>query len=577
MRTLSRTAIVLVCLSLSLLCCHEDTEGVGEIRLSGSLDDLGGTSSSLARPDSLRGILQATLDASQDDELSGVLVRIGDLDGGPARIIEVRDALRRLSATGRVVHCHLEDATNYTYWLAASGCERLSMSPGGSLFLIGFATESYYLLDLLDSLGVEGDFLRTGAYKGAAEFLTLDDMSPETRETLDDMLDDLTEDLVRGISEGRELDPATVRDLIDRGPFDAETAREVGLVDAVEYRDEALEALQETIPGDAPLLERYRDRSDSSESPGALELVLQSSRRPASGPRVAVMYLSGPIAGGLLGGGLFGDQISLSQVHRAAEAIRRDPDIKAVVVRIESPGGSASVSDEIWHELMRIREERPVVASMGDVAASGGYYIATAATEIFAQPDTITGSIGVIGGKVVFGDALERIGVRPVLLSRGRNAGLMSLTRPFSPSQHLALERFMTSAYDRFIACVVQGRAMDEDAVRHLATGRVWTGRRAVELGLVDQLGGLHDAIALARELGELDEDAPVEVFPKPLSLVEQVEHALNGPNLSISERALAASPSGLDDALLSRALPLALLLDGEPVLTYWPVLFDIN
>lgn len=557
--------------------CRDDTEGVAEIVLSGSLDDSADTTSSRHRPRSLRGTLQLMLEASRDDELSGVLVRVGDLEGGPARVVEVRDALLRLRESGRLVHCHFVDSTNYTSWLVASGCEHVSMSPGGSMFLIGLATESYYLRDLLDSLGVEGDFLQMGTHKGAAEILTLDDMSPESRETMNALLDDLAEDLIVGISDGRSLEPAVVRDLIDQGPFDAITARNAGLVDAIAYRDQALSSLQEAIPGEAPLLERYQPRRSSQESSEALELLLQSPGRPPRGPRIAVLYLSGAIGGSPVGGGLLGDQISIAQVRRAAEAIRDEEDIRAVVVRIESPGGSASISDEIWRELMRLREERPVVASMGDVAASGGYYIAAAASEIFAQPGTITGSIGVVGGKVVFTDAFDRIGVRPVLLGRGRNAGLISLSRPFTPSQRLALEQHMEAAYERFIQCIVEGRSMDEGLVRELATGRVWSGRRARELGLVDHLGGLHDAISLARELGELDDDAPVEAFPKPLSLIEQVEQAMSTPGLSLASRQLDGVIPSSSQASVSQALALTLLLSEYSVLTYWPVTTDIR
>lgn len=557
--------------------CRDNTEGVAEIVLSGSLDDLDGSASSRHHPSSLRGILQLLLEASRDDELSGILVRIGNLEGGSARIFEVRDALQRLRESGRLVHCHLVDTSNYTSWLAASACEHVSISPGGSMFLVGLATESYYLRDLLENLGVEGDFLQMGSHKGAAEVLTLDDMSPESRETMDALLDDLTEDLIEGISAGRSLEPTAVRDLIDQGPFGAQQALDSGIVDAVAYRDQALSNLQEAIPGEAPILERYRARRSSQESSEALELLLQGPDRPPTGPRIAVLYLSGAIGGSPVGGGLFGDQISLGQVRRATEAIREEEDIRAVVVRIESPGGSASISDEIWHEIMRLREERPVVASMGDVAASGGYYIAAAASEIFAQPGTITGSIGVVGGKVVFDDAFERIGIRPVLLGRGRNSGLTSLARPFTPSQRRALEQHMEATYELFIQRIVEGRSMDEALVRELATGRVWSGRRALELGLVDSIGGLHDAIESARELGELEHDAPVEAFPKPLSLVEQVEQAMNTPGLSVSSQQFVQVIPGSSEAPVSHALTFALLISEYPVLTYWPVATDIR
>lgn len=554
--------------------CGGEAEGVAEIRLSGSLDDEPGAP--LPRPGqsprSLRGALQLVRDASRDDALSGVLVRIGTLEGGPARLAELRDALLRLRDSGRTVHCHLESATNFSYWFAASSCERLALSPGGSLELTGLATESIYLRDLLESLGLEADVLEVGSHKGAAEFLTLDDMSPETRETYDEMLDDLTAELVDGIAAGRGLEPAQVRDLLDQGPFDPALAASAGLVDAIEYHDQALEALRDALPGDPPVLERYRERHGARRSQGLFELAFSGSERVATGPRVAALYLSGTIADSSVAGGLLGDAITPDVVRRFVEEVRDEPEIRALVVRIDSPGGSAAASDEIWHELMEIREDLPIVVSMGDMAASGGYYIATASEEIFAERGTLTGSIGVVGGKIVFGDLAARIGVNSVLLARGRNAGLASLFRPFSPSQRAALERVMRAIHERFIRTVVEGRGLDEATVRELATGRVWTGVRGRELGLVDHIGGLHDALAHARELGGLDPDAPVEAFPRPLGLLEQLGEALAGPGLSASAPRLVERHLGAAGEPLAQAVELVPLLEHEPALLYCPL-----
>lgn len=556
--------------------CTSETSGVVELELSGSLDDLGTAGVNDLDPSSMRGLLQLLMDVSEDDEVSGVLLHLGHVGGGPARLEEVRSALARLQDSGRTVHCQLEDASNFSLWLAAGSCEHIALSPGGAVELTGLASESYYLRELLDSVGVEFDVLQMGTHKGALEFLTREEMSPESRETMDDLLDDYMEILVSGIAAGRELEPAQVRDIIDEGPFHAEHAAEAGLVDALEYRDQARERLEKAMPNEARLLKQYTEDWAKSRTPSPLAVLAgEGGAPPVVGERVAVLYLSGTIVGGS-GSGMMSDQITLPPVRSALKAIREDEDIRAVVVRIDSPGGSALVSDEIWHELIELREERPIVASMGSVAASGGYYIAAAATEILAQPGTITGSIGVIGGKPVLTDLLEDLGARPELITRGRNSGLASLSRPFSLSQRESLERLMQAVYDRFVHVVAQSRVMDEEHVRSLATGRAWTGTRALELGLVDQLGGLHDAIVLARELGGLAEDAPVEPFPKPLSLIEQLERAMQPPSPLGAAQLLTVEGSAARE-VSERALTAAMLFQEERVLALWPVYVNIQ
>lgn len=564
----ARLALLLIPLLLG--SCQRDQEGIAEILIEGELADQGERAPSRVQPRSLRQSLNLLYTLSHDEAVSGVLLRLGPVEGGPARYQELRDGLSRLRESGRTLHCQLENATNFSYWIAASACERITLSPAGSLHLVGLASESYYLRELLASIGLEGDFLRVGTHKGAAEFLTRDDMSPETREMLEEMLDDLMALLVTGIAEGRELDEATVHDLIDRGPFDADTAREAGLVDAVGYYDEAREALREAAPGEAPLLERYDPHQRRADSQGLLQALLSGQRPEPEGDRVALLLLSGPIVSSGASGSLIGDQISLSALRTWLNEIRQDPQIRAVVVRIDSPGGSASASDEIWRELIRLRADLPVITSMGDVAASGGYYIAAASDEIYAQPGTMTGSIGVVGGKVVADELLNDIGVTPVLLRRGQNAALTSLTRPFSRSEHQALQQHMQSTYERFIHCIVQGRAMDEAAVRPLATGRVWSGQRALDLGLIDHMGGLHEALGRARELGGLEDDAMVETFPKPLPLIQQLEQLASPP--SLLRASAEATPNSEVAHVTGQALDLATLLDHDPVLTIWPV-----
>jgi protease-4 len=547
---------------ITLLQCRNATPGLGEMFLRGSLEDnVDNFPGGLRRPTALRGMLQRLLEATHDKSLEGILIHLGPLEGGFARVAEVGNALQRLGQEGRFVHCHLGQASNLTYWLAASACDDIALSPAGGLELTGLAMESYYFRELLDRLGIEVDVLREGTHKGALEFATRTAMSPEQRETMAAILDDLEDLLISGIAQGREMEPAMVRDLMDRGPLAATVALDMGLVDRLAYPEEALEHLRQTCPGELEILPAYSKKGTPGEGETLLRLTTASDWRPQPVPRVAVLYLSGPIVDDGGSGGFWGQRITPALVMEAIEAVRDDSRIRAVVVRIESPGGSAAASDRMWHELLQLRSELPLVASLGDVAASGGYYVAAATSEIVAQPGTLTGSIGVIGGKLVLAELADRAGVGSTLLRRGRNAGLNSPVRNFTVSQRRALEGYMGTVYERFIESIVVGRAMSEDQVRRLATGQVWTGRRALDLGLIDRLGGLHEAIALARELGGLDEKAPVEAFPRPKGFLEQVELALDP--MARAQAAVRVAGNGLP-------LDLAALLSRERVFTFW-------
>jgi len=568
--------ILLSAFALLTASCDEPAEGIVEITISGTLDDVGSATVTSSDAGSFRELLRLFATLGRDERVSAVMVRFGLVSAGPARLSELRDAMLRLRESGRTVHCHLESADSFTYWAAASACERVTLSPAGILEMTGVATESYYLRDLLESVGIEADVLQVGEYKGAAEFLTRNDMSAATRETLEAILDTFSSQLVTGIAEARGLDAATVADLIDEAPISPRRAAEVGLVDAVSYGDEAMTHLEGLLPGEPEVNRHYvRDWREGSR-PSLLQVLAGDSDGPRpTGPRVAVLYLGGAIVGGG-GGSLFGRQISLPTTRRALEEIREDEEIRALVVRIDSPGGSATASDEIWREIMRIRETRAVVISMGDVAASGGYYIAAAGTEILAEPATLTGSIGVVGGKLVISDLAEDLGAHPVVLRRGRNAGLSALSQPFSPSQREALRRTMVAVHDRFVECIVTGRVMDEGRVRELATGRVWTGEQALELGLVDAIGGLHEAIVLARELSDLELDAPVEAFPRPQSLVEQLEEVFS-PQATLARALEATGGRPGPGVMVTRALDVATLMQDEPVLTLWPFWIDLR
>jgi len=395
-------------------------------------------------------------------------------------------------------------------YLVASGASELWLPPAGGIEMVGLRLEPFFLRGLLDHLGVRAEVLRVGSHKTAAEMLTRSGLSPEQREQLEALLDDWWAVLVEAIARGRGKDPDAVRTWIDAGPHRAERAVADGFADACRQPDEAQDEITARTrgaekPEDLRVVDGMAYHGLRAGNPGWRPLVSDL-------PRVAYVVAQGPIR---RGHGLRG--VASDAYRGLFGRLRRDPGVRGVVLRVASPGGDALASDLLWRGVRRMREEKPVVVSLGDVAASGGYYLAAAGDTILCESGSVTGSIGVVGGKLNLETLYERVGVAREALERGARAGLLTETRGFTPDERGAVREEMRAVYDRFVERVSEGRGMARETVERHAQGRIYSGTRAREAGLADADGGPLEAVAEVRRRAGIAPDARIllEVLPK--------------------------------------------------------------
>lgn len=485
----------------------------GVLALSGEIVERSGFGWSGGRGTGLRTVIERLRELAGDDKLAGVVVRAGNVAISVPDAIELRAAIHDLRKAGKTVACHAEAATN-TGYLVLAACDKIALAPLGDVVITGPAAMPVHIKPLLDKLGIQADFLHIGAYKGAAEPLTLDAPSKESQETIGAILDRRYQTMVDIIAAERKLPAATVKSLIDTGLFPADQARTAGLVDDVA----AFEAFRDGLAGTAgwARLELHPDRSDPMAMMVKLSRFLGAMPpdRPA-GDHVALVYALGNIVDGD-GEGVLGarEQIASRTLVAALRALSAAPAVKAVVLRIDSGGGSALASELIWRAVAELKAKKPVIVSMSDVAASGGYYIACGATKIFALDDTLTGSIGVVGGKLALRDGLARLGVNTFPTGRGKRATMMASLGPWTDDERGAIRSQMEAVYRVFVGRVAEGRGKPAADIDRIAQGRVWTGARAKELGLVDEIGGLDAALAEARKLAKVDAAVGLEIYP---------------------------------------------------------------
>ena len=508
------------------------------------LSQIGGPSTTLA---SVVGTLRM---AAADDRIRAVVLAPSPqpLQWGMAQ--ELRGAVAAFRESGKRIVAYLEYGGSQAYYLAAA-CDEVFMAPTSTLDLVGVASYELFARGALDKVGAYPDVLHAGEFKTAGNMYTEQTFTPEHREMTEALTRDFFDQLALGVARGRRMLIGDVHALIDDGPFLPRDAVDRGLVDGLLYEDELLERLAE---GDEPVdplsLADYR-RVD----PASLGL--------GDGPRLAVVHVVGTIVHGESAGGTVG-AATLMEAMRAA---REDEDVEAIVVRINSPGGGAIASDLMWREIVLAGEEKPVVASMSDVAASGGYYVAMPADVIVAQPGTLTGSIGVVGGKLALGGAFDKLGVAVEEVSAGRMAGINSIVNPYSDAARERLQQIIDAIYEEFLARAAEGRGMTRDAVHAVGQGRVWTGRQARDLGLVDELGGMGAAVAAAKRLAGIAADREVTLvqYPRPRTFFETLSEGLE----------IRAGGSLLDAILPGSRLaagagaamaPLRLFRPGEPL-----------
>jgi protease IV len=506
----------------------------------------------------VRGFVEALHKASRDARVHSVLLIPSTLQLPYwGKVQEMRDAIMAFRKSGKKVTAFLEYGGDREYYLA-SAADRVFLMPTSSLDLTGVASYEMFLRGTFDKVGAYPDFVHIGDYKTAPNQYTQKGFTPAHREMAQSLNRDMYEQLVSGVAEGRKKSDDEVRTLFDQGPFVASKALDAGLVDELAYEDELDDRVPELGDGD----QRIEGSDYQRISPASVGL------RPRS--RIAVLYIVGTIASGKGGfdpvnGSIAGSEAIVEQIRK----IRDDTSIKAIVLRIDSPGGSSVASDVIWRELTITREQnssRPIVTSMSDLAASGGYYIAVPADAIVAQPGTLTGSIGIFGGKIVIGGTLGKAGITTETITSGANADMYSPFTPFTAPQRAKVEEFMQDFYKGFVGKVAASRKSTPEQIHAVAQGRVWTGRQALEHGLVDALGGLDTAVAMAKEKAKIpaDEDVQLVVYPERRSFFDALSEQFGGTGGAAMWSMLAGTNERRAVAALSA--PTRLFRRGEPL-----------
>jgi len=500
-------------------------------------------------------VLSELAKAERDERLSAVLFRIRSLDIGWGKADELRAAIARIGERGRRTVAYLEIekyGANLEYFVA-TGADEIYMAPGSRNPFVGLAAEHLFLGGFFEKIGVEIEYERIGKYKSIVESLAESKMSEANREMTTALLDSVYDRFVEAVAEGRSLTRVQVYAAIDAGPATPAEMQEHGLSDGIGFFDE--------------ILERVRDGEEERPVMRGAEYAEVDPSSVGFDPvaSFALIYGAGPVVAGDGSSGLAGRQVFASTaVSEAFEAATENPEIDAIIFRIDSPGGSALASDLVWRATQRAREKgKPVIASFSDVAASGGYYVACGADRIVSQPATLTGSIGVVVLRPVLAGLFEKLGVGVEAMTRGEHADLLLGSRRLSPRTRRWLRADVRDAYQTFVGRVAEGRELTPEAVDAIGQGRVWTGAQAFDVGLVDALGGLRTAVLEAKSAVGLDADADVVLisYPPPKSLAEQIADALGA-----SVRATLPSLS-LPSTVRQLALTLQVLPAGTPLL----------
>jgi protease-4 len=517
---------------------EEDAPHVAVLDLGGPIAELESFSWTGKSGTRLRTITSRLHELAADDDVKGIIIRFDGLGGSMATAEELRAAIADV-AKQRPVSCHIDGADNLGYYVLTA-CSSIGLTPMGEIAIPGPLLQPMYLKGLLDRFGVKADFLHVGAFKGAAEPLTRSEPSAQMRQTYTDLLDGVYDALVEGIATGRKLSPEVVKGLIDTAMFSDKDALAAKLVDSIA----TWETYRDAVAAGLPWLHVPLEKDKASGMGGLLAMLGAQPRPRIKVPHLALIYAVGDVVDGDGEGGKLGasKEIAPGRLVPALRAAAADDSVKVIVLRVDSPGGSALAAETIWHAVDEARHKKPVVVSMGSLAASGGYYISAPGSVIFAQANTITGSIGVVGGKMVIGAALEKLGVTATELGRGKRAGLLTGWRPWNADERGTIEASMKSVYDIFVARVAEGRKQPVAEIEKIAQGRVWTGKAAKAHGLVDEIGGLDAALAEARSRGGLPADAPIDMYPPRSSLLDLLGSFGNGGfGVSATESAFLA------------------------------------
>jgi protease IV len=509
----------------------------------------------------VRGFIEGLSRAKRDPRIKTVLLMPSTIEMPFwAKVQEMRDAVVDFKTSGKTVVAFLEYGGDREYYLA-SAADKVFLLPTSPLDLAGVASYEIFLRGLFDKIGATPDFVKIGDYKTAVNQYTERAFTPAHREMAESLNREAFDQLVRGIAEGRKKTEEEVRALLDQGPFLPADAMKAGLVDDLVYADQIDDKVPEFRDDDREL---RRVEGTSYERSGGVPALRARSR-------IAVIQAVGTIVSGRsaldpINGALVGSETVVEQIRR----VRDDDSVRAIIVRIDSPGGSSVASDVIWRELMITREENPdvpIISSMSDLAASGGYYIAMPGEVIVAEPGTLTGSIGIFSGKIALGGTLDKIGVTRETVLSGANAGIYSPFDPFTDAHRRKLDGFMQAFYQGFVDKAAESRDKTFEEIDAVARGRVWTGRQAKEHGLVDELGGLETAVRIAKERANIpeDEDVQLVVYPPRRTLYEALAESLGGANSALGVwQALAGDADAR--AVGAAMAPARIFRRGEPL-----------
>ncbi len=551
---------------------------IAHFHLSGQLTEVPQETPPLfsnAKVTSLKELIERLGNARKDDAVAAVVITYNGLGMGLGQLEEVRSELLKFKAVNKRVFVHVEGVTLATYALLSASSD-FYVVPLTDVWLHGLYTESMYLKGALDWLGFKADIVHIGDFKSAGETLSRSGPSAPARENIEWLLDGLYDNLVNMIGEGRGLTAGQVKNLIDNGPYTAEGALAAGLVDGVEYRDDFMARLNDIYGDDVDIDSRYGEEDGldvDMSNPFAFFSIFQellSPKKTSSKDTIGIVYVEGAITPGYGDRSPFGGSggAHSGDIRNALNEAAEDSHIKAVVLRVDSPGGSAMASEIILHAAQRVQEAgKPLIVSMGNVAASGGYYVSCSADAIFADETTITASIGVVGGKIVTSDMWTKLGVNWVSYQRGANADMLATDNEFTQKQRQHITDWMTEVYDVFKGHVTTGRKGKlTQPLDELAAGRVFTGRQALDRGLVDQIGGLSEAVEFAaKKAGIYDYD--VRVVPKPKNLFEMIFNEMSGEGSRPTDiRAAVAQLGGMQTPGMEAMLPMLQRFDPQRV-----------
>jgi protease-4 len=587
-------ALALIALSPTGRAADPETKGlatVAHIKLSGDLDEspvaddpLFGTTA-----ENFKTKLDRIKKAKDDATIQALYLQLNDLEIGWGKVDELCRAIAEFRKAGKKAFAYMDSASTKDYLVAVS-CDEVCMPECGSLMLIGLRAEVTFYKDLFDKIGVKADMVKMGDFKSAVEPLTRSNMSKESKQQLESVLDDYyANSIVVRIAKargGQQLTEEKVKKLIDEGPYAAKAAKAAGLIDRVAYDDGFEEGLKTSLNVPRVKVVKNYEQAKSKDidlsNPFALLKALMGPSKPAASnkPKIAVIYVVGTITSGKsINMPLFGGTVGSTTIIEAIRQAEQDKTVKAIVLRVDSPGGSALASDLMWNELRK--SKKPIIASMSDVAASGGYYVCMCAGKIYAEPGTLTGSIGVFGGKITIGGTEEKLGVHSEIITRGANANIFSPSTPFSDSERKAMTGMIQDTYDQFLDKALAGRKkagkeMKREDLVKLAGGRIWTGRQARENGLIDELGTIDDAIAAAKKSAGIGDETEMELLPlpKPASFFETLMESKGDVHVKVDVPLLHDMPELTGKF---QSLGGLLKLRSEPVWVVMPYRLDMK